>query len=150
MWVRGCGLGRVQTNTPLDIGRCHSPWCAPHRHWCRTQIGVGLSSCESELNAALKIGTELIGLKNMLEELDASMKYKILGDSSPPQGFLERRGSGRVKHVAMKQLWLQERIRAKELVYQKIPRALNPSDAGTHHWTRAEGERHFSSMGIKS
>jgi hypothetical protein len=94
------------------------------------------------------MGCELLRLRNMLEELDVEIKLRILGDSSPLQGLLERRGTGRVKHIEMKQLWLQSKVRSKDLEYMKIPRKYNPSDAGTHHWTRAEGHEHFGALGI--
>ena len=117
-------------------------------HWSRTQVGVALSSTEAELNAALKMGPELVGLKNSLDERGQKMKIKVLGDSSPLGGLLLRRGTGKIKHLSMKQLWLQERVRAGEVEYIKVPRLDNPSDALTHHWTEKEGELHFKKIGL--
>ena len=90
-----------------------------------------------------------MGMKNMLEELNVFMSYRLLGDSSPLQGLLERRGTGKIKHLEMKQLGLQAKVRAKEIEYKKIPRKNNPSDAGTHHWSRCEGMEHFNALSIK-
>ena len=118
-------------------------------HWSRTQVGVALSSTEAELNAALKMASELVGLKNSLDEWGQKVKIEVLGDSSPLQGLLLRRGTGKIKHLSLKQLWLQERVRAGEVTYKKAPRLDNPSDALTHHWTEKEGQLHFARMGLE-
>ena len=117
-------------------------------HWSRTQVGVALSSCEAELNASLKMGSEIIGLVQTLREWGVYLDARILGDSSPLQGLLERRGVGRIKHLAMKQLWLQGKVREKTVSFEKVPRENNPSDAMTHHWTKAEGLKHFCRLGV--
>ena len=116
-------------------------------HWSRTQVGIALSSKEAELNAALKMASELVGLKNSLEEWGHKVKVEVLGDSSPLQGLLERRGTGKIKHLSMIHLWLQERVRAREIEYRKVP---SPSDALTHHWTEKEGVLHFTKRGLNS
>ena len=35
-------------------------------HWSRTQAGVALSSAEAELNATLKIGCEMLGIRQFV------------------------------------------------------------------------------------
>jgi hypothetical protein len=117
-------------------------------HWSKTQVGIALSSCEAELNSALKMGTELIGLKHTLSEWGVQINLRLHADSSPLKGLLERRGTGKIKHLEMKQLWLQEKVRAGEIEFLKVPRKDNSSDALTHHWTRAEGADHFGRIGI--
>ena len=117
-------------------------------HWSRTQVGVALSSGEAELNAALKAGCECIGVKVMAEELDIVLKIELLGDSSAAKGTLARQGSGKIKHLHTKQLWLQEKVHQGEICYEKIPRAINVADALTHHWSNSEGNNHFRRMGV--
>ena len=43
-------------------------------------------------------------------------------------------GVGKVRHLQVKQLWLQENVAAGELTIVKIPRAENYADALTHPW----------------
>jgi len=118
-------------------------------HWARTQVGVALSSGEAELNAALKVGTEAIGVDVMSKEMGIVLEIELLGDSSAAKGTLSRQGSGKVKHLETKQLWLQEKIASGYIKYTKIPRAKNVADALTHYWTAAEGEKHFKRMGVE-
>ena len=79
----------------------------------------------------------------MGEEVDVLLR----GDSMACKGMLDREGAGGVKHLSTKSLWLQERMREKELWFQKVPRADNPADALTHHWNGANLP-HFSMMGL--
>ena len=117
-------------------------------HWARTQVGVALSSGEAELNAACKAACELIGLQIMSREMDIELAMKIYGDSSAAKGTLARQGSGKVKHLDTKQLWLQERIKKNEIEYIKIPRLQNVADALTHYWTIKDGAMHFKRMNL--
>ena len=57
------------------------------------------------------------------------MKTTINGDSSAVKGILARRGCGKVKHLEVKQLWLQEQVRSGKIEFQKISRKNNLCDA---------------------
>ena len=115
-------------------------------HWSRTQQCVALSSGEAELNATLKGACEGFGVKYLLGEVDINVDLELCGDSSAAQGTLQRLGSGKIKHLATRQLWLQEKVYHKELIVEKVPRAVNWSDVLTHPWCAKE-ESHFNSMG---
>ena len=114
--------------------------------WSRTQQLIALSSAEAELNASIKAGVEGLGVANMAEEMGKAHKVRVLCDASANVGISHRAGAGKVKHLDIRQLWLQERVSIGDLTIEKIPRAVNSSDALTHHWTAAEGIVHFSAM----
>ncbi len=117
-------------------------------HWSRTQAVISLSSCEAELNAALKMGSEMIGMVQTCKEWGVGLLGNVVGDCAPLKGLLERRGTGRVKHLELRQLWMQEKIKNKSLRFVKVPREKNPSDAMTHHWSKAEGAKHFPKLNL--
>jgi len=119
-------------------------------HWSRTQANVALSSGEAELNAALKVVSEGIGVEVLAAELGDKYEIDAVGDSSAAAGTLSRQGSGKIKHLEAKQLWLQEKIRVGRVKYKKIPRAINSADAMTHYWTNADGEKHFRRMNLRT
>ena len=80
-------------------------------HNSRTQAGVALSSAEAELNAASKMGCEFFGISQFCK-LGDNVNMKINGDFSAVKGILARRGCEKVKHMELKQLWLQEQVRS--------------------------------------
>ena len=101
------------------------------------------------MNAALKMGCEILGTSQFCCEFGYTMKTTINSDSSAVKGILARRGCGKVKHLEVKQLWLQEQVRSGKVGFQKISRNNNTSDALAHLYTREEAKKHFKHMGIE-
>ena len=83
------------------------------------------------------------------EEIGENLGLHLRGDSSASHGTLQRLGSGRVKHLQTRQLWLQEKVFAGEITVEKVPRRDNWADVLTHGWVAAD-VRHFINMGIVS
>ena len=113
--------------------------------WSRTQSNIALSSGEAELNSALKGGAELLGCQTLMTEMSLSCYPMLFGDSSACFGTLHREGSGKVKHLHVKQLWLQSKIKSGEMTFTKIPRAQNPADSLAKSWT-TDGATHFDML----
>ena len=53
-----------------------------------------------------------------------------------------------MKHLSVKQLWVQEKEMYKELVVNKVPRDVNWSDMLTHHWTGPDGCKMMAGMSV--
>ena len=119
----------------------------PIAHWSRTQATIALSSGEAELNAALKGGVELLGAGTMVEELGANCALVLRGDSAASKGILSREGAGRLKHISVRQLWMQDIVANRGVSIEQIPRAINTGDAFTKHWG-PDGPSHFARMQV--
>ena len=91
-------------------------------HWSRTKQVVSLSSAEAELNAICKAAAEGLAAVNMALELRDPIVLDILTDASAARGVVQRQGAGRIKHLTIKQLWVQERESAGYLTITKSPR----------------------------
>ena len=52
-------------------------------------------------------------------------------DSSAALGVVARRGVGKLRHVRVGQLWVQEKAESGELRYKKVRGTQNPADALT-------------------
>ena len=118
------------------------------QHWSRTQQVVSLSSAEAELHALTKCAAEGMAAVNMMKECYVPIPLKLLTDSSAARGIIKRNGVGKVKHLEVKCLWIQEREERGDLCCVKIPRLQNSSDLLTHHYTENEGKLHLTSMGM--
>ena len=64
------------------------------------------------------------------------------------KGMLLRHGSGRVKHLATKQLWAQGSLEAYSIVVRKVPRGDNASDMLTHVVSHTELLSGLAAMGF--
>ena len=118
-------------------------------HWSKAQLNVAMSSGEAEMNAAVKALSEMIGLHVLLSELSEARAILTLHtDSSACKGMLLRQGSGRVKHLAVKQLWSQGAVQSYGVDVVKIPREVNAADVLTHWVAHHDLHRGISSMGF--
>jgi len=136
----GCTRTRKSTSGGALVWGTH---CLAH--WARTQLNVALSSGEAELNAALKGGTELIGVRVLLQELGVPCVLELRGDSSACKGVLLREGSGKLKHIEVKQLWLQDHVQSGSVRMRQVPREQNVADAFTKHWG-PDAHKHFCAI----
>ena len=49
----------------------------------------------------------------------------MLTDGAAAKGIASRSGAGKVKHLSIKELWLQEKVRANEFLVRKEGTATN-------------------------
>ena len=90
------------------------------KSWSTTQKSIALSSGEAELIALVKCSTEVIGLLQMLTDWGETCAGELFVDSTAALGVVGRRGCGRMRHVRVGDLWLQEKREEGELKFQKI------------------------------
>ena len=84
--------------------------------WCSTQGALALSSAEAEYYSLVEGVLRARGIQNIGEEIDMhgtreSVKLKVKIDSSAAKAFVSKRGSGKMRHMEVKWLWLQEEVR---------------------------------------
>ena len=116
--------------------------------WCKLQSTIALSSCEAELNASVKGASEGLNAQGIAQDFGDDPNLELKTDASAARGVIMRQGVGKIRHLHIKQLWLQERVREGDLVVTKIPRSDNLSDALTHPWTAADLP-FWSAMGLR-
>ena len=69
-------------------------------------------------------------------------------DASACVGILKRKGAGLVKHLSVRQLWVQEIMTRPNMHTEKLPRADNPADLLCSLPTGDSLRRHFATMGF--
>ena len=91
--------------------------------WSRTQNNITTSSAEAELIALVKGSAELLGVRSMLVDLGCETSGVIYADSSAALAIAKRKGAGKLRHINVSSLWVQER-QDKENAYAECKRAL--------------------------
>ena len=156
-WQAGDLPIRVFTDT--DFAGCHytrrstSGGCiliGTHliRHWSTTQKVVTLSSGEAELAGIVKGAAEGIGIRSLCEDLGRTRRLEIHADSSAAVGICSRSGIGRVRHLAVAQLWVQERIKTGDISLYKVAGAANPGDMLTKGVARDLLDQHMTAVSL--
>ena len=118
------------------------------RHWAKTQPTIALSSGEAELGG---IGTgiaEGLGFQSSARDLGWEYAVKVHTDASAAIGIARRRGLGKVRHLDVTDLWVQEKVRSKAVDLQKIPGDKNPADALTKYVDRSILNKAMAKMNL--
>ena len=117
------------------------------KSWSSTQKSITLSSGEAELVAAVKTCTELIGVCQMAHDWGHKIEARVYVDSSAAVGVAHRRGNGKLRHVKVGTLWIQERIEEGELALDKVLGEKNPADLMTKYLSAHSLEKHTRAVG---
>jgi len=101
--------------------------------WSHTQKTVALSSAEAELTALVKATCEGMGISAMMADWGQEMGQVVFADASAALGAVKRRGAGKLRHVHVGMLWVQEKAADEEIIYKKIEGPKNPADMLTKY-----------------
>ena len=115
--------------------------------WCGTQAIVALSSGEAEYYGVVKGGSIGIGFRSMLEDFGVKVTIRINTDASAAKGIAKRRGLGKVRHIAVNQLWIQDRIAKGDLTISKVNGKENLADILTKHVNSVDIRVHLFKTG---
>jgi len=117
--------------------------------WATTQASVALSSAEAEYVAAVKGSSQALGFQSIMRDLGVNdLSILCLCDSSAAIGIASRTGVGKVRHIAVHLLWLQEKIRDKAITIQKIDGTKNTADLFTKYLDQHNLDRCTHELGM--
>ena len=123
--------------------------CHLLRTWSKTQSTIALSSAESELFGGVKTACETLGMSSLLKDLRQVVKLRMHMDASAALGIAQRKGVGKVRHLATGTLWLQENELRKILEIGKVPGSENIADIFTKNLGQAIVEKHLKAMNLQ-
>ena len=118
--------------------------------WSSNQSVIALSSGEAEYYAFVKGASQSIGINNIMKDLgiETVQGIQLLSDASATIGIASRRGSGKVRHIEVNQLWLQDKIMKGIIKVNKIGTGNNIADILTKHVDAETLTKHNKGMGI--
>ena len=110
------------------------------RTWSSTQGAIALSSAEAEFYALVDAVLRAKGMVNMLSELGVvgiSPVVEASTDSSAAKSFVSKRGLGKMRHLELRDLWLQREVGECKVVIHKVAGDRNPADVTTKFLSRS-------------
>ena len=99
--------------------------------WSVTQHAYALSSAEAELYALVEGSTRAKGILTLAWELgfrDLSNSIVLGTDSSAAKQFVSRQGLGKMRHLQIRDLWLQKEVSEGRIKVVKVKGDHNPAD----------------------
>ena len=116
------------------------------KSWSVTQRNVTLSSGEAELVAAVKATSEAIGVARLAHDWGDASEMAVHIDSSAAIGVVNHRGSGKLRHIRVGQLWIQEMAEEGEVVIRKVSGDRNVADLMTKHLPERKISQYVETM----
>ena len=103
------------------------------KSWSVTQKTVALSSGEAEMLAAVKGVQEGLGIRSMMADWGSKMRVVGMCDSTAAMGIINRKGVGKLRHIDVGKLWVQDLREEGTLEVRKVEGESNPADQLTKY-----------------
>ena len=97
--------------------------------------------------ALVRASSEAIGIAQVAAGWGTQLNCAVHVDSSAALAVTARRGNGRLRHVRIGHLWVQEVASEGEVSYQKVAGLVNPADLLTKHSDAQAHRRLFPQLG---
>ena len=117
--------------------------------WSRTDQTVSLSSAEEELYALTTGVAEGMGTKHLLQELGHEVILMNHVDSQSAKAWASKRGFGRIKHVMLKFMYVQDVVEKKLTNLAYINTKQNKTDLMTKCHTSEAHKRGCAMIGLR-
>ena len=124
----GCLETRKSTSGGVIMHGCHGI-----KTWSATQQVIALSSGEAEYYGMVKGAGNALGLAGVFRDMGIKHGIVLYTDSSAAKGISSRRGLGKLRHVELNELWLQDQVSRGRVAVRKIKGEDNFSDSLTKH-----------------
>ena len=141
--VAGCS----QTRRSTSVG-CAMIGGAQVKHWSKPQSTIALSSGEAELIGIGSGCAKGLGLQSLAADMGWTLKLSVHSDATAALGIAKRRGLGKLRHLHCTDLWLQERVRNKDLEMHNVLGSENPADIFTKYVDATIMEKDLNKMNM--
>ena len=118
--------------------------------YCRGLAMICLSSGEAEFNGGVSACSEGLFYHQILGFLGLPTKMRVFMDSSAARGVFQRQGTGRIRHLEVKSLWVQQALKQKKFSLHAVGTNDNTADVGTKALPVAKLEKFRSEMNVIS
>jgi hypothetical protein len=117
--------------------------------YSQTQETIAVSSGESEFYGIVKAAAMGLGMRGLMEDLGMTVEIHVNTDSSAAKSITSRKGAGRVRHIEVRELWVQERVAKGELKIVKVRGEDNVADGLTKHVDKQKMEQYLKACGFE-
>ena len=119
------------------------------KHWNKTQSTLSLSSGESELHGIAYGCSQGLGIQSLLKDAGWVLPLHMFSDATAAIGIARRKGLGKIRHLDCTDLWIQDQIRSKKIMLDKVAGTENMSDVLTKCVERNLMDAALARMGLE-
>ena len=88
-----------------------------------------------------------MGIQSMLRDRGQGSATSLYADSSAALAIAKRKGVGRLRHINVSALWIQDVQDREGAAYTKILGTNSPADLMTKYLARDQSDKHIPTMG---
>ena len=88
--------------------------------WSSNQAVIVSSSGEAEFYGIVKGASNALRLTGILKDFGVNLDVAVSTDSSAAKGSANRRGLGKLRHIEMSELWVQDLVAKGRITIYKI------------------------------
>ena len=125
------------------IGQC----CV--KHYSKTQTTIALSSGEAELHGIASGAAQGMGIQSLMRDMGWHADLHLHSDATAAIGIARRKGLGKIRHLDVADLWIQDKIRSRKMKLSKVLGADNCADAMTKYVDKTIMSKALNFMHIK-
>ena len=114
-----------------------------------TQATIELSSAESEFYATCCATARGLQCKVYLSETERRCELDVYSDSTTGRGMCQRTGVGQERHLELRFLWIQERLRLKAFRLNKETTEEMTADILTNYCEWPKIEQHCATLNLR-
>ena len=152
------GIGDITVHTDSDWAGCRTTCRSTSggtlavgahclKTWSSTQATIALSSAEAELYALCKGASQALGAMALLEDFGIKVQAKLRADSTAAIGIVRRSGLGKVRHLNVRYLWMQEKAKT-DFELDKVLGTENPADLLTKNLSLPDLQKYVVKLGM--
>ena len=101
------------------------------KHWSKTQTTISLSSGESELHGIAQGMAQSLGIQSLMADMGWKLPSVVHSDATAAIGIARRKGLGKIRHLDVTDLWIQDKAKPKQVGLTKVLGTDNPADIFT-------------------
>ena len=92
---------------------------------------------------------QMRGLQSISDDMGERLGSRVHIDASAAIGVMKRQGLGKLRHIQVRDLWLQAEIKEGRLKVDKVATNVNPADVGTKILAADANLRHLEFCGLR-
>ena len=114
-----------------------------------SQAVVALSSGEAEFYAAVRAAAGGLQTRHFMLEVGEDARLRVWSDSSACRGIMKRTGTGRIRHLEIKWMWVQEALNSRRFSLHRVATDVNEADLGTKYLDAKRLKKLLDLMGLR-
>ena len=99
---------------------------------------IATSTADAEMYQIRSVTFEGFSIRSLLRELGSSVELTTMTDAG--RAMCSRKAFGKLKHVNIRFLWIQDAVAKKKVTLKREPSISNVANLGTKHFTKERFE----------